>query len=81
MPMYKFDLNLSAWVQGIEIEAESEEVARDTLNRMSAEEIIEQGYVNEYDISNVDCESDEDDEIFDDEEDLDYEEYYDDEDE
>lgn len=76
MPTYTFDFNLSAWIRGLEIEADSEEEAREKLNAMSIDDIVDLGYCSNFDITSVDVESDEeyiedeDDEEFDD----DYEE-------
>ena len=77
MPTYTFDFNLSAWIRGLEIEADSEEEAREKLYSMRVGNIIDEGYCSNFDISDVDVESDE--EYIEDEEDED--ELYDDEDE
>ena len=34
MPTYTFDFNLSAWIRNLDIEADSEEEAREKLNAM-----------------------------------------------
>lgn len=52
---FKMDFNLQAWVQGIEIEAISEEEAKEKLARMSVEDIISEGYVKDNDIDSVDA--------------------------
>lgn len=77
MPTYTFDFNLSAWIRGLEIEADSEEEAREKLNAMKIEDIVDLGYCSNFDITSVDVESDEE-YIYDDEDDDDL---YDDEDE
>lgn len=77
MPTYTFDFNLSAWIRGLEIEADSEEEAREKLNAMSIDDIVDLGYCSNFDITSVDVESDEE-YIYDDEDDDDL---YDDEDE
>ena len=77
MPTYTFDFNLSAWIRGLEIEADSEEEAREKLYSMRVGNIIDEGYCSNFDITDVDVESDE--EYIEDEEDED--ELYDDEDE
>ena len=77
MPTYTFDFNLSAWIRGLEIEADSEEEAREKLYSMRVGNIIDEGYCSNFDISDVDVESDE--EYIEDEEDED--DLYDDEDE
>ena len=77
MPTYTFDFNLSAWIRGLEIEADSEEEAREKLNAMNIDDIVDLGYCSNFDITSVDVESDEE-YIYDDEDDDDL---YDDEDE
>jgi competence protein ComGC len=47
---------LSAWVQQVEIEANSYEEAEQLLNEMSVSEIAREGYVKEKDISQIDYE-------------------------
>ena len=52
----KFNFNLEAWIEGVEIEADSEEEAREKLYRMNAQELIEAGYVNTSDVNDVEGE-------------------------
>ena len=52
----KFNFNLEAWIEGVEIEADSEEEAREKLYRMNAQELIEAGYVNTSDVDDVESE-------------------------
>ena len=52
----KFNFNLEAWIEGVEIEADSEEEAKEKLYRMNAQELIEAGYVNTYDVDDVEGE-------------------------
>lgn len=52
----KFNFNLEAWIEGVEIEADSEEEAKEKLYRMNAQELIEAGYVNTSDIDDVEGE-------------------------
>lgn len=52
----KFDFNLQAWIQGIEIEADSIEEAENKLYRMTVEELIEAGYIHTSDLSDVESE-------------------------
>ena len=52
----KFDFNLQAWIQGIEIEADSVEEAENKLYRMTVEELIEAGYIHTSDLSDVESE-------------------------
>lgn len=52
----KFNFNLEAWIEGVEIEADSEEEAKEKLYRMNAQELIEAGYVNTSDVDDVESE-------------------------
>ena len=74
MPTYTFDFNLSAWIRGLEIEADSEEEAREKLNAMSIDDIVDLGYCSNFDITSVDVESDE--EYIEDEDDEEYDDDY-----
>ena len=50
----RFDFSLDAWIRNLEIEADSLEDAKDKLARMSVEDIVEYGCVDEHDITNLD---------------------------
>ena len=52
----KFNFNLEAWIEGVEIEADSEEEAKEKLYRMNAQELIEAGSVNTSDVNDVEGE-------------------------
>ena len=53
----KFDFNLDAWIQNLEIEADSVEQAKDKLMSMSLEDMIEAGaYMKDFNIDSVDTE-------------------------
>ena len=52
----QFNFNLKAWIEGVEIEADSEEEAKEKLYRMNAQELIEAGYVNTSDVDDVESE-------------------------
>jgi len=53
----KFDFNLNAWIQGIEIEADSVEQAQEKLSSMSLEDMIEAGAcIKDSDVESVDAE-------------------------
>lgn len=52
----QFNFNLKAWIEGVEIEADSEEEAKEKLYRMNAQELIEAGYVNTSDVDDVEGE-------------------------
>lgn len=56
MAKFKFDFNLEAWIQGVEIEAESYEEAERKLYRMTVEELVEAGYIHDSDLDDVDVE-------------------------
>lgn len=61
MPKYNFDFDLDMWVQDVIIEADSYDEAKRLLLHMNVETILEQGYVKDYDIKQLDCtEEDED---------------------
>ena len=72
----KFNFNLEAWIQGVEIEADSIEEAENKLYKMDVQELIEAGYINTSDLYDVEGEvieednADEDNEIDDSYEDL-----------
>lgn len=52
----KFDFNLEAWIQNVEIEADSLEEAEEALYRMSVRDLLKNAYIHSSDISNVDSE-------------------------
>ena len=63
MPKFIFDFNLSVWVQNVEVEADNYEEAVEKLGRMTAYDIVDEGYVKNSDITDLDYEvEDEDDE-------------------
>ena len=47
---FKFDFSVDAWIQDVEIEAATEEEAIAKLGHMSLYEIIEEGYVKDFNI-------------------------------
>lgn len=53
---FRFNFNLEVWVDGIEIEAKSEEEAIEQLYKMTVKEYLEEGYDRESDISDIDSE-------------------------
>ena len=53
---FRFNFNLEVWMDGIEIEAKSEEEAIEQLYKMSVKEYLEEGYDRESDISDIDSE-------------------------
>lgn len=62
MPKYKFDFMLNIWLQDVEIEAESYDKAEEVLYNMDVEDLIEEGYIKDYSLTEIDCEEEEDDE-------------------
>ena len=52
----KFDFNLQAWIQDVEIEADSIEEAEEKLYRMTVAELIEAGYIHTSDLDDVESE-------------------------
>lgn len=56
MPGYSFDFSLDAWIQCLEIEADSVEEAKEKLCKMSIEDLIENGYVKDFAIKDLDVE-------------------------
>lgn len=56
MAKFRLDFNLQAWIQGVEIDADSMEEAEDKLYRMTIDELLEEGYIHTSDLSDVDIE-------------------------
>ena len=54
MAKYSFDFNLEAWIQDVEIEADSYKEAENKLYKMTVEELIEAGYIHTSDLDDVD---------------------------
>ena len=71
MPTYTFDFDLDAWIRNLEIEADNKEEALEKLNKMSFSDIVDEGYCQRFDISDIDCTSDEEEEPEDDEDEED----------
>ena len=59
----KFNFNLNAWIQNVEIEADSIEEDENKLYRMDVQELIEAGYINTSDLDDVEGEVIEEDEL------------------
>lgn len=54
---FKFDFNLSAWIQNVEVEAASLEEAKEKLGQMSIEDMIDnEGSIKQTDITDLDSE-------------------------
>ena len=52
----KFNFNLEAWIQDVEIEADSMEEAENKLYGMTVQELIEEGYIHTSDLTDVEGE-------------------------
>jgi hypothetical protein len=52
----KFNFNLEAWIQDVEIEADSMEEAENKLYGMTVQELIETGYIHTSDLDDVEGE-------------------------
>ena len=52
MPTYTFEFDLDLWIEGVEIQACSKEEAFKKLRSMSAEDLIEKGYIKNFGIEN-----------------------------
>ena len=76
MKTFTFDFAVQAWIKGLEIEAETYEEAEEELLSMSLEKIVDKGFVKDSDISDIECEIEDDNEPKDNGED--YSEYFDD---
>ena len=48
------DLNVNAWLKAIEIEAKNEDEAKELLDGMSLEEMLETGYERDLELSDID---------------------------
>jgi hypothetical protein len=51
---FEFDFNISAWMQGVKVEAPSLEEAKAKLGRMTLAELLEEGTVKQTDITDLD---------------------------
>ena len=56
MKKFKFDCNMSAWIIGVEITAESYEEAKKEFDNMTVEDLIDDGYVKDFNITDLDVE-------------------------
>lgn len=52
---FEFDFNVSAWMQGVKVEASSLEEAKEKLGRMSLAELLDEGIVKQMDITDLDA--------------------------
>jgi hypothetical protein len=51
----RFDFNVEAWIRGVEVEGDDYDDAENNLYRMTLEELLEEGYVQSFEIT--DCDS------------------------
>ena len=51
---FEFDFNVSAWMQGVKIEAASLEEAKKKLGKMSLADLVNEGTVKQLDITDLD---------------------------
>lgn len=51
---FEFNFNVSAWMQGVKIEAASLKEAKEKLGRMSLVDLVSEGTVKQTDITNLD---------------------------
>ena len=56
MKKFKFDFNMNAWIQDVEISAESYEEAKKEFDNMTVEDLIDNGYVKDFNITDLDVE-------------------------
>lgn len=54
MPKYDFNFSLDAWVKSLEIEADSLEEAKEKLNEMSISDIVDEGFIKDFNIKDLD---------------------------
>ena len=52
---FEFDFNVSAWMQGVKIEAASLEEAKEKLGKMSLADLVNEGTVKQLDITDLDA--------------------------
>lgn len=64
MKQFTFDFDLSCWVKNVTIEAETLEEAQKKLMSMSVDEILNEGFVKDYNLKDVEVEMEEDDEEY-----------------
>lgn len=52
---FEFDFNVSAWMQGVKVEASSLDEAKEILNKMSLADLVGAGIVKQSEITNIDA--------------------------
>lgn len=53
---FKFDFSVDAWIQNVEIDAATEEEAKAKLINMDLADLVNEGYVKDFTVDNVDTE-------------------------
>ena len=59
---YTFDMNVSIWLRDVEIYANSREEAEEKLNDMRIDDLLEDGIIKDFEITDLDCEEEIDEE-------------------
>lgn len=59
---YIFDMNVSIWLRDVEIYANSREEAEEKLNDMRIDDLLEDGIIKDFEITDLDCEEEIDEE-------------------
>ena len=62
MKKYVFDFSVDAWLQNVEIEADNLDQAKEELFKKSLADLVEEGYVKDFSISEIDYEVEEEEE-------------------
>ena len=52
----KYDFNLSLWIQGVEVEGKDEDDCFENFKMMTLEDLINEGYVNDMETTDIDQE-------------------------
>jgi len=53
---FKFDFSVDAWIQNVEIDAATEEEAKAKLINMDLADLVDEGYVKDFTVDDVDTE-------------------------
>ena len=56
MKTYSFNVGVDVWIKGVEIEANSEEEAREQFNQLSLQDLMNMGYVKSEEFYDLDAE-------------------------
>lgn len=66
MKKFTFDFSVDAWIDGVEIDADSYDEAVEELRLMTLEKLVDRGHVKDFDVFDIDVEFDADEEDEDD---------------